>query len=191
MEKTLVVWRRLGREHGECLDYRVNPPEVVEEHIRRKIEMFWQTPDAEWRWWQINDDVLAERRDPERPPCLENTFIYLLHRGWVLQAPYDSTWDADWRWYVHVGDIRYEERYGCWLFTDLFADMLVNEDNRTHSVLDLDDLAQALEIGLIDPQQAARILRSTQELANLIRDGGVPPKELLDCRPDLERLGWW
>lgn len=67
----------------------------------------------------------------------------------------------------------------------------MNEDNRTHSILDLDDLAHALEIGLIDQQQATRILRSTQELVNLIRDGGFPPRELLDCRPQLEELGWW
>jgi hypothetical protein len=190
VDKTLVVWRRLGREHGEGQGYRVNPPEVVEEHILSKIEAFRQTPDADWRWRQINDDVLIERRDLTQPPGLENTFVYLPRRGWVLQKPWHCDWDG-WRWYVHIGDIRYEERYGCWLFTDLFADVIVNEDNRTHSILDLDDLAQALDIGLIDPRQASRILRSTQELANLIRDGGFPPKELLDCRPDLERLGWW
>jgi hypothetical protein len=34
MEKTLVVWRRLGKEHGEHSGFRVNTPDVVKRHLR-------------------------------------------------------------------------------------------------------------------------------------------------------------
>jgi len=73
MEKTLVVWHRLGKEHGEGKGCRANPPEVVEEHVCGKIKAFRQTPDAQWRWYRLSDEVLAERRDAERLPCLDNT----------------------------------------------------------------------------------------------------------------------
>ncbi len=39
-EETLVVWRRLGKEHGEETGFRVNPPEVVEAHLREKTLRF-------------------------------------------------------------------------------------------------------------------------------------------------------
>ncbi len=188
MKKTLVVWRRLGKEHGENQGYRLNPPEVVEEHIRSKVEAFRQTPDDDWHWFRLSDDLIVESGVGG-----ESSIAYHLPlKGWLLMdQPKWSTLDPSvWRWMAHIGDMSYSDEYGCWIFTDLFADIIIRRDHVTHEVLDLDDLAQAMEMGLVSQEQTIRILRSTQELVNLIRDGGFPPKEVVDCRRHLEQLGW-
>jgi len=192
LEKTLVVWRRLGKEHGEVQGYRINPPEVVEEHIRAKVEVFRQTPEDDWHWYRVSDDLVIEN-GAKSIFCGEDAIAYYLPRkGWLLmEEPKWSTLDPSlWRWMAHIGDMSFSHQYGCWVFTDLFADVIIKHDNLTHEVLDLDDLAHAMEIGLIGADQAQRVLRSTQELINLIRAGEFPPQEVLDARPHLERLGW-
>jgi hypothetical protein len=191
MEKTLVIWRRFGKEHGEGQGFRVNPPEMVDAHLRAKVEMFRQTPPQEWRWWQLSDEVIVERNGAEVGMGESTLIFYLPKRHWVLM--YMPAWtylSLDWTWLVHIGDIEFDPRYDCWVFTDLFADVIVQEDNSTHRVLDLDDLADALEIGLVDVPTTARILRATQELVNLIASGGFPPRELLGHEGALQSLGW-
>ena len=63
MKKALIVWRRTGKEHGEG-SFRVNPPMVVDEHIRGKVERLRATPEEDWRWWQLSDEVLVEIPEP-------------------------------------------------------------------------------------------------------------------------------
>ena len=84
--------------------------------------------------------------------------------------------------YIHSADIAYEQDYGCWVVTDLFSDVLVGKDNRTHTVLDLDDLAFAFELGLITKVKLTQILRATQGLIDLIREGNFPPAEVEECQ---------
>ena len=63
-EKTLVVWRRLGKEHGERSGFRKNSSDIVDRHLRAKLGAFRKVPDEEWRWWQLNDDVIVEKPCP-------------------------------------------------------------------------------------------------------------------------------
>ncbi|MHC4479621.1 MAG: hypothetical protein ACYS1C_01420, partial [Planctomycetota bacterium] len=60
MERTLIVWRRLGKEHGEGGEFRVNPPDVVAAHIQQKVLAFRNTPEEAWRWWQVSDELIVE-----------------------------------------------------------------------------------------------------------------------------------
>lgn len=57
---TLVVWRRLGKEHGEGAEFRLNAPDVVAAHIQNKIEAYRQTPLDDWRWWQLSNEIIVE-----------------------------------------------------------------------------------------------------------------------------------
>ena len=83
-----------------------------------------------------------------------------------------------WTWYIHIGQTQFDPDLGAWVFKDLFADVLLQADCRTHTLLDLDDLAQATEIGLVTSSQTASILRDTQALINLIGQGNFPSPEL-------------
>ena len=83
MHRTLVVWRRLGKEHGEEAGFRVNPPEIVDKHIQDKVIRFRSADPADWRWWQVDHDVIVERPRIASPSggFMEETIIYL---GWPL-----------------------------------------------------------------------------------------------------------
>lgn len=173
MEKTLVVWRRLGKEHGEESGFRVNPKDIIDKHIKEKISLFNNTPDKSWRWWQVDESLIVEASENSR------TLYYLPRKNWLIIKDFQpNRSNSGWKWYIHVGKTEYSEEYNCWIFTDWFADVIVKDDNITHSVLDLDELGIALKMGLIDSKQITEILSSAQELLDIIRAGSFPPQEL-------------
>ena len=85
MKKTLIVWRRTGKEHGED-SFQVNPPTRVDAHIRSKIERIRGTLDADWRWWQLNDEVLVEIPEPGQQYKPSTRIYYLPKRHCVAIA---------------------------------------------------------------------------------------------------------
>jgi hypothetical protein len=170
-----VIWRRFGKEHGEDSGFRVNTKEVVRKSLRRKAEKAHKLSSAEWLWTQISDDLIVEHTTGARG-LDESVLFYLPKRNWLVIA--NSTLVPGWPWYVHVGTTIYDPQVDCWVFTNHFADVLVREDRITHTVLDLDNLAEANQIGLIDGDTMSDILEQTQRLVDLIRDGEFPPKEV-------------
>ncbi len=54
-------------------------------------------------------------------------------------------------------------RLDAWVFTDHFADVIVRADGVTHFVMDLDDLANGRELGLITEPDMAATLCQTQD----------------------------
>lgn len=182
MKKTLVVWRRFGKEHGETSGFKVNPPSVVETHIQQKVEHFTQTPAERWRWWQLSNGLVIEKYPADTNFDTSATIYYLPPKRWAMMQNPGNFFGEDLGWYIHIGETVYEPTYGCWIFTDLFCDVLVKKDNQIHSVLDLDDLAEAFEIGLITETKLLQILRDTQALVNLIWKGNFPPAEVEACQ---------
>lgn len=183
MHKTLIVWRRLGKEHGEETGFRVNPPDLVAGHVETQQQALRRTPEAQWRWWQVREDLLVEQVPPQGPYLPGCVAYYLPKRDWlILEKIRLRRLGPEWTWYVHIGDIAYDARRACWIMTDLFVDVIVQPDDRTHSVLDLNDLAHALEIGLVNAPTLCRVLRSTQGLVDLLLAGGFPPPEVHEAR---------
>ncbi len=179
MKKTMVVWRRLGKEHGENAGYRVNPDEVVNQHLDTKLDSFRQTDETDWKWWHINENLLVETSEETNDAGDVTTNYYLPHRNWLIveNFPYGGNHDG-WKWYIHIGSTRYDDTRSCWIFTDWFSDVLVKPDNVSHTVLDLHDLARGFELGLIAKEEMTEILISTQTLVDSIRNGQFPPAEL-------------
>ena len=55
MRKTLIVWRRTGKEHGEDA-FRVNPPAVIGGRIFLECGSIWTTTnssEAEWPYEMV------------------------------------------------------------------------------------------------------------------------------------------
>lgn len=187
MEKTLIVWHRFGKEHGED-NFQVNSPEVIAQSLKNKVDKFSQTAPSDWCWWKISDDLLVEKNRPGKDP---NVLFYHLikHHVLIIENATHPDLDADWTWYVHIGDTYWHPDLNAYVFQDLFIDVLVHKNNHAHTVVDLDDFAYAIEIGLITPNQSAHILRQTQNLINTIQAKQFPPPELATCREQLAQAG--
>ena len=121
--------------------------------------MFRKQPDDDWRWWQISVDLLVERPLPGIGYGRETVIFYLPRRNWgIIEHACFPSLGPDWPWYVHVGRTGWDEEHECWVFTDLFCDVIVQADRRTHTVLDLDELANAFRLGLVSAAQMRRAI---------------------------------
>jgi hypothetical protein len=177
--KILVVWHRFGKEHGEATGFRKNPPDVVARSIEEKRLKLGATDPERWEWFSLSDEVFVEFPRSHQHSDEKTTFYYLPKRNWtVMDRHYHPGFDPPWRWYIHIGDFRTDASNDVWIFRDLFADVLVQEDGVTHKLYDLDDLADVLEKGVIDQAECCRILRLTQETIQMIQSGSFPPPEL-------------
>ena len=189
-QKTLIVWHRFGKEHGEDSGFRKNPPDVVARSIEEKRLAREKTDPRRWEMFSLSDEVIIEF--PKRLQYYNDktTFYYLPRRNWtVMDRHYHRGFDPPWRWYIHIGDISRSDDEEIWVFRDLFTDVLVQGDGHTHKVYDLDDLADVLDKGIIDDADCSRILRYTQDTLNTIQSGAFPPPELAEAIDYVENGG--
>ncbi len=186
-----MAWWSYGKEHhGD--DLRLNSPETIASHLDAKIASFRATPNDEWRWWQVDDDLLVERPKPDSRWCGPDTRIYyLVRRGLgIIENIHYPPPDDRWTWYIHLADIFYDPARECWIMKDLFSDILVDGDERTCRVLDLDDLADALDLGLLTPAQTSEILRRTDLTLTAVAKGAFPFPEIERGWAACKELGW-
>ena len=162
MRETLIVWRRTGKEHRENAGFQRNSPDVVEASLRAKVEDFRSVAADTWSWWQIDDQLLIEKNRPGVDwPRADEVLCYHLpdQHLLIVENAHHPQMGPEWSWYVHIGDHQWRPDLGVWVFTDLFVDILVHQDRRQHTIVDLDDLAEAVDLGIITPAQASHTLR--------------------------------
>ena len=70
-------------------------------------------------------------------------------------------------WYCDIVDYSYEESSNALTVTDLLADVIVYPDGQM-KVVDLDEMADALEQGIITSEQISKGLRRLNELLTLL-----------------------
>lgn len=70
-------------------------------------------------------------------------------------------------WYCDIVDFSYDESDESLTVTDLLADVIISPEGRM-KVVDLDELAEALEKGLITKEQMSSCLRSLNHLLTLV-----------------------
>jgi len=81
-------------------------------------------------------------------------------------------------WYCDIIETEYDQTSDTYIMNDLLVDIKIYPDGSV-KVLDADELAQALEEGLITPQQAVHALRILDGLLKSIYDGNFPPDECM------------
>lgn len=189
----MIVWWKFGKEDaGSQEDLRIFPPEVVAAQIEKRLAYYRAFPESDWRWWQVSDTLLVERPVANGRTYTEDTRIYyLIPRGLVVverahfPAPYER-----FTWCIHLSKTYFDWERRYWLMKDLFCDILIDERNDSTEVLDLNELAQALDIGLIDIPQASEILHRTDVTLRAIRRGDFPFPEIQQARSACYELGW-
>lgn len=69
-------------------------------------------------------------------------------------------------WYCDIIDHDYDEKTNTYVFTDLLADVIVYPDGRI-KVVDIDEIVEALETGLIDLKQCTTALKNLDALLKI------------------------
>ena len=133
----------------------------------------------------ISDDELLYRSDEllitrwtaikPRSDFYGGVSYAFLKEGFKLSRFHDSKGGFLY-WYCDAVDVLYDSERDRYTFEDLLVDIKVLPGGETR-VLDTDELAAALEEGLITAAQACRALRTLDRLLKLVYEGNFPPKE--------------
>ena len=124
----------------------------------------------------LKDDVI-ERADDEMVITTWNTLnpkmdfshgasCYYLKQGIKVSKFYRHDGSLLY-WYCDIVDYDYDEAEGAITATDLLADVIVFPDGHM-KVVDLDEMADALDNGLITPQLLSKALRRLHDLLTMI-----------------------
>lgn len=95
----------------------------------------------------------------------------MLDKGWKISKFYDHD-DKLLYWYCDI--IEHTLENDEITLTDLLVDVIVYE-NGTYEIVDLDELDDALKIGLITPDQKYNALTKVEKLKELIETKQFPP----------------
>ncbi|RZS94419.1 DUF402 domain-containing protein [Cuneatibacter caecimuris] len=97
------------------------------------------------------------------------TSCYYLKRGYKVSQFFDHSGQLMY-WYCDIIETSWDSDARAYTFTDLLADVVVCPDLSVH-LLDLDELALALEDQLITPEQMCAALRRLHSLLQIIEAG--------------------
>ncbi len=109
-------------------------------------------------------DVLKPRTD-----FTHGVSCYYPNRGFKVSRMLDKNNSCVYT-YCDIIETQYEPETNTYIFVDLLVDVVVYEDGAVR-VLDLDEIAHALEKNLITKTQAQKALILTDELLNIIYAG--------------------
>jgi hypothetical protein len=166
---------------------------MVTAHLDDKLAIQRAEPADQHRCWQVDDEVLIERAIPSAHLSGPDTRIYYLpKRGLaaIENIHFRRPEDQRWNWYIHVVRLYPDAARDCWIMQDLFTDLVTDAGCRESMVVDLDDLATALDIGLITPAETSHILRLTDAAVHAIGRGEFPFPEIERGRTAGLALGW-
>ena len=128
---------------------------------------------------ELKDDILLHR-DKEtivtkwktlkpKKTLSHGISCYFLERGYKVSKFYDHE-NHIISWYCDIVSYEYTEETDTYIVTDLLADVIVYPDGFV-KVVDLDELGEALEKGLLSQEQLKTSLRRLDNLLNLIYRG--------------------
>ena len=99
--------------------------------------------------------------------------LYCMDEGWKISKMFHADGHLVY-WYIDIIEPEVLKEANKIIFHDLLLDVIVYPDG-TVRLLDLDELADALERGLITQALALKALRRADKLLNVIRKGGLKP----------------
>lgn len=134
----------------------------------------------------LNDTIIVTswKAIREREDLSRGFSCYYLKEDIKLSRMIKS--DGSFHWYFDIADYAFDDAHTTLTMTDLLADVAVMPDGQIR-VLDLDELADAHDQGLIDDALLKKSLRTLDRLlTNLYRNGvdayAAPINKICDCR---------
>lgn len=97
---------------------------------------------------------------------------YYLEKGWKVSKFLNQKNELVY-YYCDIIDTTYQKEENSYIFTDLLADVIIYE-NGFVKVVDLGEVAEALEKGIITDREAELSLFRLDALLQVIYDGGLP-----------------
>lgn len=115
-----------------------------------------------------SDDVVVTRWNTLKPKedFSHGVSCYFLKEGWKLSKIYRRDGSLVY-WYFDIVEYSYREKEEALVFTDLLADVIIYPDGKI-TVVDLDELAFALEEKLITEKQMTSCLHRLHHLLSLL-----------------------
>ncbi|MCR5625517.1 MAG: DUF402 domain-containing protein [Lachnospiraceae bacterium] len=108
--------------------------------------------------------VLKPRKDIDH-----GVSAYFIEEGFKISKEFDAENNLVY-WYCDIIDTEFNETENAYVFTDLLADVLVYPDNFV-KVVDLDEVAEALDNHITDTKMLSKALRITAKLLEIIYSG--------------------
>jgi uncharacterized protein len=123
-----------------------------------------------------DQELLVTRWKAIRPrPDISGGVSYsFLKEGYKISRFYDNGGNFIY-WYCDIIDVEYDNNTDTYKLLDLLLDVKLLEDG-TLMVLDADELAEALEKGLVTKEQACRALRIMNKILKMIYKKSFPPE---------------
>ena len=124
-----------------------------------------------------SDDLLITRWTAikPRPDFYGGISFAFLERGYKLGRFYDKDGKFLY-WYCDIIEVLYDASSDTYTMNDLLLDIKIFPDGRV-ILLDAEELAQAIEDGLITNAQACMSLRTLDVILKMINGGNFPPAE--------------
>ena len=97
-----------------------------------------------------------------------------LKEGYKISKFYDKD-SVFLYWYCDIIEVDFEKDLNKYTFTDLLVDVKVFPKGN-YRILDIDELAEALEVGLISEKQVSMALIRMNKLLNMIYEDSFPPE---------------
>jgi hypothetical protein len=95
--------------------------------------------------------------------------LYLLDSGWKISRFFDA--DGNFvMWYCDIIRHDYDASHDCYVFTDLLADVIIEPDGFVR-VVDLDELSEAFDSGLINSGLLSEVIKKLGALLDCIYSG--------------------
>ncbi len=119
----------------------------------------------------LDDEVLITKWKTLKPKTefTHGCSCYFLNRGIKVSKIYRGDGSLL-HWYCDIVEYSYHEEEASLTVTDLLADVIISPDGRM-KVVDLDELAEAAERGLITKEQLTSCLRNLNQLLTLVYQG--------------------
>lgn len=119
----------------------------------------------------IDDDIIVTKWNvlKPRPDFHHGYSCYFLKKGIKVSKFLKENGDLHY-WYCDIIEHTYDEESNSYTFTDLLADVIIHPDG-TVRVVDIDEIAVALERKLLTDRELVIALRTLDSLLNMIYSG--------------------
>lgn len=122
------------------------------------------------------DELIVTKWKPIKPRSdIDRGISYaFIKEGYKVSLFYGEE-DKFLYWYCDVIEVDYEQESDTYTLIDLLIDVKIMPDGE-FKILDVDELAEAMEEGLITKEQAFKALKILDKILNMIYNGTFPPE---------------